>query len=122
MNCDLKTLHELENELHVELLPGTELMTDVGSHHFVKAAGSSSRVLVPQPSDDPHDPLVGSTCLWLNHSPNTYPSFGLIELVASMEGCHFGKRPAFYFCTRIWSIGPRSYVRGLHCGFRIKLD
>lgn len=30
-------------------------MTDVGSHHFVK---SSDRVLVPQPSDDPHDPLV----------------------------------------------------------------
>lgn len=30
-------------------------MTDVGSHHFVKA---SDRVLVPQPSADPHDPLV----------------------------------------------------------------
>ncbi|KAF2720753.1 MFS general substrate transporter [Polychaeton citri CBS 116435] len=29
-------------------------MTDVGSHHFVK---SSSHVLVPQPSADPHDPL-----------------------------------------------------------------
>ena len=32
-------------------------MTDVGSHHFVKAGGSSDKVLVPQPSDDPHDPL-----------------------------------------------------------------
>ena len=32
-------------------------MTDVGSHHFVKAGGSSNKVLVPQPSDDPHDPL-----------------------------------------------------------------
>lgn len=31
-------------------------MTDVGSHHFVKS-GYSSRVLVPQPSDDRHDPL-----------------------------------------------------------------
>jgi hypothetical protein len=29
-------------------------MTDVGSHHFVKGG---SHVLVPQPSDDPHDPL-----------------------------------------------------------------
>ncbi|KAB8416383.1 hypothetical protein FH972_024902 [Carpinus fangiana] len=31
-------------------------MTDVGSHHFVKNAGND-RVLVPQPSADPHDPL-----------------------------------------------------------------
>lgn len=29
-------------------------MTDVGTHHFVKGG---SHVLVPQPSDDPHDPL-----------------------------------------------------------------
>lgn len=31
-------------------------MADIGSHHFVKGQGSH-RVLVPQPSDDPHDPL-----------------------------------------------------------------
>lgn len=42
----------------MEILPGTEIMTDVGSHHFVK--GSKS-VLVPQPSSDPHDPLVRSS-------------------------------------------------------------
>ncbi|KAF2767803.1 MFS general substrate transporter [Teratosphaeria nubilosa] len=29
-------------------------MADVGSHHFVKGSGN---VLVPQPSDNPHDPL-----------------------------------------------------------------
>ena len=50
-----QTLHQLEEELHVRIVPGTEIMTDVGSHHFVK---SSDRVLVPQPSDNPHDPLV----------------------------------------------------------------
>lgn len=33
-------------------------MTDVGSHHFVKGHNG---VLVPQPSDDPHDPLNWST-------------------------------------------------------------
>ena len=33
-------------------------MVDVGSHHFVKASEKSDTVLVPQPSDDPHDPLV----------------------------------------------------------------
>lgn len=30
-------------------------MVDVGTHHFVKGEGRT--VLVPQPSDDPHDPL-----------------------------------------------------------------
>ena len=54
----LQTLHQLEQELGVEILPGTEVMTDVGSHHFVKSSAKSERVLVPQPSDDPHDPLV----------------------------------------------------------------
>lgn len=33
-------------------------MVDVGRHHFVKSSATSDRVLVPQPSDDPHDPLV----------------------------------------------------------------
>lgn len=32
-------------------------MSDVGTHHFVKAGGASGNVLVPQPSNDPHDPL-----------------------------------------------------------------
>ena len=36
-------------------------MADVGTHHFVKSSSSSDRVLVPQPSYDPHDPLV---CSW----------------------------------------------------------
>jgi hypothetical protein len=38
------------------VLPGTEIMTDVGKHHFIKSEHSSV-VLVPQPSQDPHDPL-----------------------------------------------------------------
>ncbi|KAH6633322.1 MFS transporter-like protein [Boeremia exigua] len=46
---------QLEQELNVEIIPGTEIMTDIGSHHFVK--GIHREVLVPQPSDDPHDPL-----------------------------------------------------------------
>ncbi|OKO90331.1 hypothetical protein PENSUB_13464 [Penicillium subrubescens] len=32
-------------------------MADVGTHHFVKSSAKSDRVLVPQPSQDPHDPL-----------------------------------------------------------------
>ncbi|KAK4937454.1 hypothetical protein LTR10_021906 [Elasticomyces elasticus] len=61
MNYDDKELHQLEQELHTEILPGTEIMADVGSHHFVKSSGKDHRVLVPQPSDNPHDPLNWST-------------------------------------------------------------
>jgi MFS family permease len=49
-------LHEIERELNIELLPGTEVMADIGSHHFVKGKGSH-KVLVPQPSSDKNDPL-----------------------------------------------------------------
>lgn len=51
----------MEEELHIEILPGTEVMTDVGAHHFVKSGDKSHRVLVPQPSEDPHDPLNWSS-------------------------------------------------------------
>lgn len=51
----LQERQQLAEELHTEILPGTEIMTDVGSHHFVK--GTHRDVLVPQPSDDPNDPL-----------------------------------------------------------------
>ena len=50
-------LREIEEELHTEILPGTEIMRDIGSHHFVKAGKGAGRVLVPQPSNDPADPL-----------------------------------------------------------------
>lgn len=54
---DERQLHQLEEELHIEILPGTEIMADFGNHHFVKETGSKGPVLVPQPSNDPHDPL-----------------------------------------------------------------
>lgn len=38
-------------------------MTDVGKHHFIKSNQHASLVLVPQPSQDPHDPL-NWTPLW----------------------------------------------------------
>ena len=37
MNYDESTLQQLEDELHTKIYPGTEIMSDVGSHHFVKA-------------------------------------------------------------------------------------
>ncbi|CAI7602543.1 unnamed protein product [Penicillium manginii] len=47
----------IEDELGTTIYPGTEIMADVGTHHFVKSSAKSDRVLVPQPSQDPHDPL-----------------------------------------------------------------
>ncbi|KAI1909908.1 hypothetical protein LOZ61_004745 [Ophidiomyces ophidiicola] len=47
-------IRRLESELGTKIYPGTEIMTDTGTHHFVK---SSKNVLVPQPSNDPNDPL-----------------------------------------------------------------
>ncbi|KAJ5884696.1 Major facilitator superfamily domain general substrate transporter [Penicillium taxi] len=57
MNYDESTLHQIEAELGTVIYPGTEIMTDTGTHHFVKSSNKSHRVLVPQPSQDPHDPL-----------------------------------------------------------------
>ncbi|KAJ5666669.1 hypothetical protein N7462_011078 [Penicillium macrosclerotiorum] len=57
MNYDEATLRQLEEELNTKIYPGTEIMTDVGSHHFVRQSGVSSSVLVPQPSKDLNDPL-----------------------------------------------------------------
>lgn len=59
----VKAIRELQEELHTEIYPGTEIMTDIGTHHFVKMSGGAQDVLVPQPSDDEHDPLVSSS--WL---------------------------------------------------------
>ncbi|ETN44427.1 uncharacterized protein HMPREF1541_10608 [Cyphellophora europaea CBS 101466] len=57
MNYTSRELRAIEDELHVELLPGTEVMADVGTVHFVKSGDRTHKVLVPQPSADKHDPL-----------------------------------------------------------------
>ncbi|OHF03201.1 hypothetical protein CORC01_01585 [Colletotrichum orchidophilum] len=51
-----ETREEIEEELHIEVVPGTEVMADVLKHHLIKSEHSTV-VLVPQPSQDPHDPL-----------------------------------------------------------------
>jgi hypothetical protein len=48
-----------EREMHVEMLSGTEVMTDVGRGHLVHAKNSpNATVLIPQPTASPNDPLV----------------------------------------------------------------
>ncbi|KAI1848466.1 hypothetical protein JX265_008752 [Neoarthrinium moseri] len=57
-NLNEKEIQELEEVLNTKIYPGTEILKDVGNYHFVKnGGGNDSRVLVPQPTDDPHDPL-----------------------------------------------------------------
>ncbi|KAJ5711860.1 MFS transporter [Penicillium malachiteum] len=76
----------LEDELQITIHPGTEIMTDVGSHHFVRQPGASSTVLVPQPSSDPHDPLFNAI-FWATASSflmglgplSVSPMFGYLE-------------------------------------------
>ncbi|KAJ5825424.1 MFS transporter [Penicillium riverlandense] len=53
-------------------------MTDIGSHHFVKSSAKSDKVLVPQPSNDPNDPLNWSrTWKFITITIATIANFGM---------------------------------------------
>lgn len=56
MNDD-KTRRQTEEQLGTKIYPGTEIMADMDFLHPIKASKKSDKVLVPQPSQDPHDPL-----------------------------------------------------------------
>jgi hypothetical protein len=47
---------EVERNLHIEVLPGTEVFEFDGAD--IVKSGKDGMVLVPQPSRDPNDPLV----------------------------------------------------------------
>lgn len=51
---------EAKRRLQVELVPGTEILRDreLTVHAFVHKRGRDDVILVPQPRDDTHDPLV----------------------------------------------------------------
>lgn len=54
-----EVIHVIEAEKHIEMLPGTEIMADIGGAHFVHAHNApNATVLVPQPTANMHDPLV----------------------------------------------------------------
>lgn len=75
-------------------------MKDVGTHHFVKNSAGNHSVLVPQPSDDKHDPLVRehTRSLKLYHADDT-------ELEFEMEGFLY-----FLFNNDYFLTGTRSAV------------
>ncbi|KAH8819316.1 serine/threonine kinase 16 [Xylogone sp. PMI_703] len=47
---------EVENRFHMDIVPGTEILTDLGEAHFIHG-GRGDTVLIPQPNNDPHNPL-----------------------------------------------------------------
>ncbi|SPO04614.1 related to MFS transporter [Cephalotrichum gorgonifer] len=55
-NIPEATTAHIEAEAHVDLVPGTEVMVEVDGLHR-GSLEQASQVLVPQPTDDPHDPL-----------------------------------------------------------------
>jgi hypothetical protein len=76
----------VEKERHVELLPGTEIMTDIGGVHFVHAHNApNATVLVPQPTSNIHDPLVmfPSVPVWAQDLLTDISE----ELVSNVESC-----------------------------------
>lgn len=108
----LQELHQLEQELNVEILPGTEVMRDVGSHHFVKSSANSDKVLVPQPSADPNDPLVSGKTQFVpqKHSDILTTS----ELVYPVEGPRHQQCLRVIFHPRLRPLGACPHVRELH--------
>lgn len=106
---------QLEEELNTKIYPGTEIMSDVGSHHFVKSSLGSTNVLVPQPSADPHDPLV---------RPKSDPSHALPsgltnlkELDPILEGLDHDNGHPRVFCPGVWPSSISPHVSSVNGGF-----
>lgn len=59
------TAHRIEDEIGADLVPGTEVMIDrLGATTSQGSSGQNTTVLIPQPTDDPSDPLVSYTSLF----------------------------------------------------------
>lgn len=57
----MSVIEDVQRVREYEIVPGTIFIVDVGQKHtnLLHAGGDSGNVvLVPQPSDDPKDPLV----------------------------------------------------------------
>ena len=54
---------DIEHRMHLEFVPGTEVLISSFSTGIVNSEKGTDdgTVLVPLPSEDPHDPLVSST-------------------------------------------------------------
>lgn len=59
----------MEREAEADLVPGTEVMTAVDG---ARSDNQDSIVLIPQPTNDPHDPLVSFI------QPLSFPLYSLL--------------------------------------------
>jgi len=80
-------------------------MSDIGTHHFVKAGEGSGNVLVPQPSNDPHDPLVS-----LVQSSALTQMLTTAELEPFLEDFGNILINSSLFCSGFWAISISAYV------------
>ena len=65
---------EGQQRSEVELIPGTEILSSSEDRNLVRGekGGYEGMVLIPQPSEDPHDPLV--SCTLHGKTSTTYTS------------------------------------------------
>ena len=108
-----QSLRDLEHDVPTEILPGTEIMGDVGDYHFTKR-GRNNTVLVPQPSNDPNDPLVGSFVVLLTEGQCAHILvLTIIELEPTVEAiCH----GVCYNCnirSRHWTPGKCAHISSI---------
>lgn len=78
---------EAQSRLHVEIIPGTEILTDLEETHFIRG-GRQGVVLVPQPTSDPHDPLVRCNTVL---TKNCLIADIISELESFLEVCHIAQ-------------------------------
>jgi hypothetical protein len=63
-----------ESEVEADLVPGTEVMTDMsGARVNHDSDNQDSIILIPQPTNDPHDPLVSINLVFVFHPYNPIP-------------------------------------------------
>ena len=92
-------------------------MADVGSLHFVKGRGTE--VLVPQPSADPHDPLVRTACPCVQ-TITILLANNDVELEQEVEvPRHVDVHNGLLF-SRLRSSGPGTHVSQPHASIRFR--
>ncbi|KAI5459543.1 major facilitator superfamily domain-containing protein [Mariannaea sp. PMI_226] len=75
----------MEIESRVEIIPGTEIMTDLGDTSLVHAGSTlDSVVLIPRPTKDPHDPLNWSS-IWKTLVLITQGSFVFFSVITNLS-------------------------------------
>lgn len=117
----MQMLSETEGDRRVQIVPGTEVMVDAGNRHFVKSA--ADRLLVPQPSSDPRDPLVRATAVCFGESAFR-GTIDLLETCKELE--HFlenlddGICNFFLVRTGVWPPGNCAHVSPAGPGVQVR--